>query len=72
MRQITPDLRTCPDCKKKTKKVHDLTTRTGHFLDQLYDCWNCGWCGVETVLLTYSEVKDFERRETEPKQLRLL
>ncbi len=60
----------CPDCKAKTEKI-GAPTRSGHFLDQLYDCLGCDWCGVETVLLTKMKMEEMKRKEKEPEQLRL-
>lgn len=56
--------KTCPDCYKRIEKVGPpVLCESSGFLDQIVQCTNCDWCGVETmfspsavelsILLTY-------------------
>lgn len=45
---------TCPQCRKKAKK-HGPPQLHGHFLDQIFFCADCDWCGVETEVLDRPE-----------------
>lgn len=63
-------MRTCPDCRKRTKKHGEPTLSPGGFLDQIIVC-ECGWCGVESIGLTRAEVEKFREIAARPKQLRL-
>lgn len=56
--------KTCPECRKRTKKHGEPTLSPGGFLDQVYNC-SCSWCGVDSKMLTVHEIN-------QPKQLRLL
>jgi hypothetical protein len=59
----------CPDCNKRAKKDGEPTLSSSNFLDQKIYCTCCGWCGVDSVILTAREAARL--RET-PKQMRLL
>lgn len=41
-------MKPCPSCKSKLVKVGP-PVRYGYFLDQLLDCPQCDWCGVDSV-----------------------
>lgn len=55
-------MRTCPDCHKRTKKYGEpeIISQFSRILDQIIFC-DCGWCGVDSVILTRAR----------PKQLRM-
>jgi len=59
---------TCPDCHASTKKHGPPTLSPSGFLDQMIFCL-CGWCGVDSEMLTDEEVRAYQAR---PRQLRLL
>lgn len=65
-------MRTCPDCHSRTKKYGEPTLSPGGFLDQVYDCSSCSWCGVDSKSLTSHEIKERQLKLNQPKQLRLL
>ena len=44
--------RACGGCAKPVKKIGEPVLHGGVFLDQVVDCPACGWCGVETVILS--------------------
>lgn len=61
-------MRACPDCNKRTKKDGPPTLSPSGFLDQRIGC-DCGWCGVESEILSEDEAKEFRAK---PKQLKLI
>lgn len=69
-REGGPYHKTCPDCHRHVKKDGDPTLSPGGFLDQIV-CCDCGWCGVNSVMLTELEAKKF-LANVRSKQLRLL
>lgn len=67
-------MKTCPDCPGQisTKKHGGPTLSPGGFLDQNIVCSvGCGWCGVESVMLTNDEAEKFRIKAARPKQLRM-
>jgi C4-type Zn-finger protein len=66
-------MRTCPDCRKKTKKYGEpvILSTNSCLLDQIIICSQCNWCGVDTKLLTRTEAEKFQAIAARPKQLRM-
>jgi C4-type Zn-finger protein len=67
-------MRTCPDCpgQRKTKKYGEPTLSSGDILDQIIVCSaGCGWCGVDSVILSAAEAEKIRVIAERPKQLQL-